>query len=359
MPDLSPVRRNGPPVDPDEAAAWWSSRRRLGLTSARDEAAFGAWMADPAHAAAFERADRPMEALGDLAAAPEIRRMREMALAAQPARHLLPVKLILAGGLAAALVAAALLAVNARPERTGALDAPDAVTMASADGPSLGRRYETAVGERQDVTLDDGSVVSLNTNSVIEVAYNERRRDVRLLRGQALFRVAHNPARPFVVSAGDRRIVARGTAFDVRVDGDDVKVVLLEGRVEVSPARPSGIGRFVPIVSRQDLSPGEQLVSAPNVPVRVTAADVEQATSWRRGQVVFHDDTLADAIAEMNRYSDTKLIIDDPRVAALRISGVFGVARPENFQAAISAYHPVDIEPRSEKVRVLAWRTAG
>jgi transmembrane sensor len=196
----------------------------------------------------------------------------------------------------------------------------------------------------------------LNTGSLVEVAYTAARRDLRLLRGQAIFEVAHNPDRPFVVTAGARRITATGTAFDVRLYGEAVRVVLIEGHVAVTPVTRTGLQRIVPMLGSQELSAGEALTAPQDGPVRVAAIDVERATSWRRGQVVFRDDPLAAAVAEMNRYSDDKLAIDDPRVAALTISGAFGAARSENFRAALTAYYPLEIRKRADRVSVLAWR---
>lgn len=352
---LPSLRIDSVPADPDEAAAYWVARRHLGLISPREEARFSAWLDDPINAAAFHAAAAPFEALGDLAAAPEIRRMRDMALAAAPPKPAVPWRRM-AAALAAVLVAVVVLFLLAEVRRTPGTSRVEDSGIVLAD--AAGQRHETAVGERLDVTLDDGSVVTLNTASLVEVAYSESLREVRLIRGQALFRVARGQPRPFVVLAGDRRITATGTAFDVRLDGPSVKVVLIEGRVEVAPARPAP-QRTAPALDRQEMSPGEQLVAVHGAPVRVTPIDVEQATSWRRGQVVFHDEPLSAAVVEMNRYSPVQMVIDDPRVANLRISGVFGVARGENFQAAVAAYHPVEVHRRSEGVAVLAWREDG
>src|SRR5690606_15969424 len=99
-----------------------------------------------------------------------------------------------------------------------------------------GGAFRTAVGERSSITLSDGASVVLNTNSRIEVRYTPERRNVRLLAGQAWFQVAKHPERPFVVEAGDRRVTALGTAFDVRMDSrDSVQVTLAEGKVSVEP----------------------------------------------------------------------------------------------------------------------------
>lgn len=327
---------------PEDAAAYWVARRRLGLMSAADEAAFAAWRADPDNAEALIDVESVIEDVGGIAAMAEVRAMREAALAAAPARR--PPWRAIAAGLVAAVLAG-VWAVNL-PEAP----APQVPVAVAA------QRYVTGVGEQRTVRLADGSTLALNTASVVEVAYSPARRDIRLLQGQALFQVAHNAERPFVVTAGDRKVTALGTRFDVRLDAGAVKVVLVEGKVKVEPLRPAGLERIVPVLGRQTLDAGEALVADPGEAVEVAVADTDQATSWRRGQVIFRDDTIGAAVAEMNRYSDTQLVIDDPRIAALKISGVFGVTREENFLAALMSFYPVEAQKRSPRVTVLTWR---
>lgn len=329
---------------PEEGATHWVARRRLGLMSAADEAAFAAWKAEPQNAAALADVEGVVDEVGAVAAFAEVRAMREAALAAAPAKR----SWRLVGSIAAsvaALVLAGTWAVNLPPEMA---QAPPAAPHA--------QRYVTGVGEQRTVKLADGSVLALNTASVVEVAYSAGRRDIRLLQGQALFDVAHNPQRPFVVTAADRKVTALGTRFDVRLDGPAMKVVLVEGRVKVEPLRPAGLDRIAPVLARRTLEAGEALVADPREGVEIAVADTEQATSWRRGQVVFRDDTIGAAVAEMNRYSDTQLVVDDPRIAALKISGVFGVTREENFLAALTSFYPIEAVERSPRVTALTWR---
>lgn len=332
---------------PEEAATYWVARRRLGLMGPADHAAFEAWRADPDNAAALADVDDMVEEVGAIAAFSEVRAMREAALAAAPPKR--PAWRAF-GAMAASLVAV-VLAV------TYVVNLPEAPAPASQAVPAAAvQRYVTGVGEQRNVTLADGSTVALNTGSVVEVAYSPARRDIRLLQGQALFQVAHNAGRPFVVTAGDRTVTALGTRFDVRLDGQAVKVVLVEGRVAVEPLHLRGVERIAPALARHTLDPGEELIAAPDERVQVASADTDQATSWRRGQVIFRDNTIADAVAEMNRYSDTQLVIDDPRIASLKISGVFGVTREENFLAALTSFYPIEADKRSPRVTALTWR---
>jgi transmembrane sensor len=332
---------------PEEAATYWVARRRLGLMSAADEAAFAAWRADPDNAAALADVDDMVEEVGAIAAFSEVRAMRQAALAAAPPKRP-PWRAF--GAVAASLVAVVLAGTyvaNLPPAPEPASPAASVIAV---------QRYVTGVGEQRAVTLADGSTMALNTGSVVEVAYGPARRDVRLLKGQALFQVAHNTARPFVVAAGDRTVTALGTKFDVRLDGAAVKVVLVEGRVAVEPLRLRGIERIAPVLARHTLDPGEELIAVPDANVQVASTDTVQATSWQRGQVIFRDNTIADAVAEMNRYSDTQLVVDDPRIAQLKISGVFGVTREEKFLAALTSFYPIEADKRSPRVTALTWR---
>lgn len=351
--------RGGVPAARDEAAVYWVARRRLGLTSARETARFEAWRADPENAAALAAAESPLETAAALAGADEILALREAALARYPARR---DRRGLVGALATAAAVAGLAVLAALllgPARLGVPPATPSTAPAPAarpDGPAV-QRYASRHGERLSVRLADGSHVTLNTDSLLEVAYDERQRRVRLIQGQALFEVAKHQPRPFVVEAGDRRITATGTAFDVRLDRDRVKVVLIEGRVVVDPLQARGLAGVLPL-ERQALAPGEELRADAGQAVSVTAADVDRDTGWSRGQLVFRDARLGDAVAEMNRYAARTVVIEDPRIAELKISGVFGTARPENFQAMLTQYYPLVLTPRTGAVQVLRWRAS-
>lgn len=336
-------------ADPRDAAARWAARRQLGLMSEREEARFVRWLADPAHAEAWREVQLPLETAGDLAAFPSVQAMREAALAMQPDRRAIGARWIGWGMIAACLAAALLWA----PALVPGGPAPPQVAAAGI------LREATRFGERREVPLPDGSRIVLNTASVVEIAYGPREREIRLVDGQALFRVARDGHRPFVVTAGDRRIVATGTEFDVRLDDQGTATVtLIEGHVNVMPVKPEGLARLFPAMTRESLAPGQQLKVSPAGDVRVVAADIERATSWTEGQLVFRDDPLTQAVGELNRYSAVRLVIEDPRVAELRVSGVFGTGRSENFVAALTSYYPVEAVRRSPGVISLRWRKA-
>jgi transmembrane sensor len=352
---LLAFRHPRPPADPREAADWWLARRVLGVQNPREEAAFQQWMSDPANAASYEAAERVYGEAALHAAEPEILQLRAEALRRRPSGRARGRQL--GAGLAAAVVVSAGLAGVAAVTFKSEPHQDMAAIQAPLASPTSSKRYETRVGERRRVRLDDGSIVSLNTGSVLQVSYNRKRRDVRLLKGQVLFEVAHKADWPFVVTVADRQVTAVGTAFDIRLEGTTVSVVLVEGKVRVEPLRLKGFDRLMPRLAEETLVAGEGLVAREGVAeVRVTAADVDRVTRWTEGQIVFRDDALSTAIAELNRYSQTRIVENDPRVAALRISGVFNTDQPQNFIDAVTAFYPVDAHRRSPGVVELVWR---
>lgn len=343
------ARRPAVPSDPAAAADYWMARRMLGGLSPRDELRFRDWLDESANARAWAEVDGLAEIVPQLAAAPEVLAMRDAALAVGPDRS--------PSRRAMAVAAAIVLSLAAGGTWFGQVPSGTASDRPAATAGA--KRYQTHVGERREVRLDDGSVVGLNTDSLIEVAYGSGNRSVRLVRGQALFKVAHARDWPFVVTAGDRRVVAVGTEFDVRIQGDAVRVVLVEGRVRVEPLRPYGLARMAPALSAETLDAGQQLsAEIGDRAVIVEVADTDRATSWRHGQVIFRDDSLAAAAAEMNRYSDTRLVVTDPSVARLKVSGVFNANDPENFVAAVTAFLPVEASRTSPGVTELGPASA-
>jgi transmembrane sensor len=346
-------RRNRAESGPAEMAVYWMARRRLGTLSSADAQRFQRWLADPTCRAEYDALEAVSERVGAFAADAELRKMRAEALATPPPARRLHQRPFALAAVAAAM--AAIVVVDVAGHRLLELTATpkSAAVAVRAQAPI---RYTTGIGETRVLTLDDGSVVTLNTATVLVVDFASDERDVRLIAGQAMFQVAKDANRPFVVAAGDRRITAVGTAFEVRVDTDRVAVVLVEGRIVVDPLKPKGLVRVLPELDRYNLTAGEQLIASPDAPVAVANADTERATSWRQGQLIFRNDTVAVAIAEMNRYSTSQLIVDDPEIAALRISGVFKTTHPENFIAAITSSYPIETDKRSPSVTALVRR---
>lgn len=192
--------------------------------------------------------------------------------------------------------------------------------------------HQTTTGERRAVTLEDGSVVTLNTASEIHVDYSARQRRVILARGEALFDVQKDKSKPFVVRAGAGEITALGTIFDVRIYGNDsnsVKVALLEGKISVEKTLPD----FQPnqdlgeqTISKKLLSSGESLLFSDNTMGEVKKiVDVSQTAAWKDGTVYFTNAPLADIVAEINRYSVRKIVIQDAALKNERLNAYFNL----------------------------------
>jgi len=220
-----------------------------------------------------------------------------------------------------------------------------------------GPSYTTAVGERSFLTLPDGSKITLNTASTVDVRFTAEERKVILRHGQVLFEVAKSPARPFVVEARGRRVVAVGTVFDVRADAGSLQVTMLEGTVRVDRFERAGATQSPGAPSAGPLlTAGEQLIADSQVADRVRPANAEAVASWRNGQLVFDDASLRDAVAEVNRYSEQKIELADDALARLRLSGSFAIGGPALFIEAITGYFPLRIVRTDDRVIVIGAR---
>ena len=177
--------------------------------------------------------------------------------------------------------------------------------------------YATEIGKQRRVDLPDGSALVLDTDTRVEVAYERSRRHVVLLRGRVQASVAHDGNRPFVVSSGVGSIRALGTVFQVeRQDGNTV-VALLQGRVIVN-AHGSKPGHAIELRPLQQLAyDADGKLGSPE------SVDRSVVESWTRGRLVFKDERLADLIAVFNRYSHEQLVLSQPELGEIRISGVF------------------------------------
>lgn len=212
--------------------------------------------------------------------------------------------------------------------------------------------YETGVGEQRIVMLQDGTRMSLNTSTRVRVDLGRSRRIVDVVGGEALFEVAKDASRPFVVRAAEAEVTATGTAFAVRYlrasagDRDAVDITLVEGRVEV---RGSGRGKFSLAGSPAvEMSPGERLRVAgrPQGPVgavlkpQVDRPRLDQVLAWKRGEANFDNASLAEAVAEMNRYSSVPIsLVDMAEPSNLRVSGAFKTGDNASFARAVARLH--------------------
>lgn len=361
--------------DIEAQAAAWLVRRDGGDLSAEEQAEFDAWLsADPRARAAYIRLETAWTRAGGL-----MRRLRP-----------------LEGGVDADLLERSPLApleqvslqeYSARDETGKSPESPSPAAAATGDieagthsGPRNKRRwaiplaaaaalaiaaigtviwleydrngwreYSTDRGSLERITLDDGSIVSLNTNSVMRVQLTPERRHIVLERGEALFKVEHDASRPFDVEAANTIVRAVGTEFSVRVrdaadvgggkGGKDVEVLVREGRVAIDPPKaekPMERKAVLP-ASISTLSAGEAVVITPKrVHVEKVAEDnVEKKLAWTEGRIWFERETLKNVVAEFNRYNRRQMVIADPTIENIRIGGGFDATDPESFIAAL------------------------
>ena len=198
--------------------------------------------------------------------------------------------------------------------------------------------YATTVGEQRSLALADGSTVQLNSLSRIRVQYSDHERIVDLLQGQALFHVAKDAFRPFIVRSGEIRVKAVGTEFDVYRKADGIVVTVVEGRVALSGGRGEPKGNNRPnegssnaLPSAIVLAAGEQITVTPNATRRTPHPNLAGATAWTQRQLVFDSASLSDVAGEFNRYNERKLIIDASALGTLHISGVFSSTDPASL----------------------------
>lgn len=202
--------------------------------------------------------------------------------------------------------------------------------------------FATGVGEQRTAKLDDGSIVYLNTNSQIEVHYTKGERDIRLLKGEALFVVEHDPKRPFIVTAENARVRAVGTQFNVRDRTSSVDVSVVEGVVQVTTsdaeAIPAGEGvTSVPPAGRNNVAATPTRVSAGEV-AHITSGHVVAAAnpavadtvSWRQRRLVFKNATLGEVATEFNRYNRIQIKVEgDVAQTPMFKAAVFDADRPQ------------------------------
>ena len=270
---------------------------------------------------------------GALARAQALMASPEITLAVAPARPRLPPMLGRRGFLAAAAASVA-----------------SALFVISRTEYGEVHNYASEIGEIRVIPLEDGSRITLNTDSAVSVEYRPHSRLVKLSRGEAYFEVAKNPDRPFIVSGPAAQARAVGTAYSVRLEGDDrMQVRVTSGRVAVEPP-PSAIAdslRLSPIADNGAYLDANQQADIRVVhdghwkgQVQVSIKDVtpdmfERELSWREGMLSFEGETLAEAITEFSRYSRQKVVLQDA-VARERVSGLFSAGDPTGFARAIA-----------------------
>lgn len=327
--------------DAHEAAALWHERLAAGASQSV-RAAFMRWRAgESAHGDAFAQIEAAYGAAKSLAGAPDILALRHETLARivmSPRQERWRTALV--AGIAVVMVGSASLAAWRSGSGSPSVEA-------EVVEPGI---YRTAVGERMTLTLIDGSTATLNTASRLRVHYTAAERRLILEAGQAFFKVAKNQSRPFVVVAGDHQVIAHGTEFDVRLGTRSLEVALLEGEISVAS---SADGRMA-VATR--LRPNQILLASGATTSVRTVEDVARHTSWRDGLILFEDERLADAVAEINRYSSRPIILADGSLGDLRVSGAFHTGGTTAFVEALELGFDVKVVEAGRERIILAAR---
>ncbi len=244
------------------------------------------------------------------------------------------------------------------------------VVMTVTDLAGRGERVATTVGEQRQIVLADGSSVVLNTDTELRIRMASELRQVDLVRGEVIFEVEKDPARPFRVLSGRAMVEAIGTRFIVRRLNERTVVTVVEGRVRVQPIsatesvpppsegdhRERGDGsestvaiELVQATRSVELDAGRTItVTMDGIVTDPVAADLESVTSWTRGRMIFDSDTLDTVVAEFNRYTTTPLVIRDAELSNRRISGVFNIDNPEAFLGMLSDLDGVSVSRTAE-----------
>ena len=296
-----------------DQAALWAAKVDAGSLAAAEQSALDEWLdADIRHFGAFAQATALLQPQHGVPVRPALSRRR----------------LVIGGSVAAAVTFAA---------------APLAILL------MRGQRYATKIGEMREVSLDDGSVISLNTDSEVLVDYTKALRAIELVGGEALFDVAKDKARPFVVRARNTQVRAVGTSFSVRMlPAEPVEVLVREGVVEVT--RPD-----VPVAPAVRIAANTKALAPKDAPIAakpVTITEVARTLAWREGRIAFHGETLTEAAAEFARYSDTRIRIDDPAIAREKVTGLFVSSDPIGFAKAIATSFDLRAEIGDREVRL-------
>jgi transmembrane sensor len=197
--------------------------------------------------------------------------------------------------------------------------------------------FATALGERKHVALPDGSVIDLNSRSRLQVRYEKDRRVIDLSEGEAMFSVAHDTSRPFVVEAGSGKVTVTGTRFDVRRDVTQTRVAVEQGTVKVQ-GRNASDNQFIKLTAGL----GTHVDAQGQVAAAYTVNPAE-LTAWRSGKLVFNNASLSEVAAEVSRYRDKPLTVANPAVASLRLTSVFKSDNTDALLKALPSILPVAV----------------
>lgn len=217
--------------------------------------------------------------------------------------------------------------------------------------------YRTDVGENRTVSLSDGSVIKLNTDSFVSIDFTATQRRLYLIKGEAHFRVADDSSRPFVVHAGSGFVRAVGTAFSVRLKGPDVEVTVTEGRVEIASTRSKQMSdssgnidsgnHLATLDAGQTAEFGNNIIHSLKT---ISPEIISRKMSWQNGTLIFKGETLEEVVREISRYTDTRIIISDPALRDIRIGGYFKTGEVEALLTVLKDNFSIEVDRVSDNL---------
>lgn len=220
--------------------------------------------------------------------------------------------------------------------------------------------YSTGIGQKRLITLPDGSTIHLNASSRVLVRYSKARREIDLIRGQALFVDTYEPDRPFIVRSPATVVRAIGTQFDVNLLDAETIVTVIQGQVVVAqkrPALPVASNLLQPLsyhaaaeLPTVYLSAGEQLTVTPTRHLQPVRTNVTDAIAWTRHQLIFASTALRDVAQEFNRYNDRRIVIASPSLETFKIDGVFSSTDPKSLIAFLEQYPGIKVTQTGEAI---------
>ncbi len=335
-------------------ASHWLALMRSEVADAEVEARFDEWVkAAPEHAAAYESVANlwtdldQAPAFGQIDVDAAIERVNRDASKQdhpflQRLRDLIPQPALIPVAAAAGLAALAL----------GVMLYFQGFATVDTNMPA----YATQIAEIREITLEDGSVVTLGARSKIETEFTADSRTVVLTAGEAFFSVTRDTTRPFFVKTDEAVIRVVGTEFDVKRGIDTVRVAVLEGIVEVMRADDVGDGvtaETLEAVPKQTLTAGEMVVAAVATPIQQkTRIEPDVPGAWRSGRLIYENARLAEVIADANRYYEPPIVIDSADLDDIRVTTAFGTGQIDEMLAALEITQPLVVD-RSQPDRIL------
>ncbi|MBO9488784.1 FecR domain-containing protein [Endozoicomonas sp. G2_1] len=332
-----------------EQASLWVSRMDRGLTGAEKQA-LQTWIKE---SKAHEQALMKMASLwDDLTVLEELKSLFPLAKAKSKRQVLLPL------AMAASVALVSLVSMNVF------FDATPTQLWTAFNSTEQSQKYRTEIGEQSSFSLPDGSVLQLNTNSVVTISYANDKRLLTLEQGEANFDVAKDKSKPFVVSVGNKSFTALGTVFNIqKTTESDIELTVTEGQVLINQSTDitetlQDISQQLPIADLEGLlvQTGEKAVIENNAPTpveKISEEQVERDLAWQTGKLIFDGESLSDVLKEVSRYNDANFDVIDSQLNELKISGYFKAGDINGLLESLSYNFDIDYQKKSNGMIVL------